>query len=107
NQDYIDYCVELAEKFGQQQIRVDVDDRNERIEKKVRDAEIEWIPYILVVGKQEKQSGLFNVRKRETKSVEKMSFEEIVKEIREATKGKPFKELSLPLMLSKRPIFIG
>ncbi len=108
NQDYIEYCEELAKKFEEFNIRVDIDDRNERIEKKVRDAEVEWIPYILVIGRKEKETGMFNVRKRAAKTIEQnMSFEEIVKEISEATKGKPFKDLSLPKKLSKRPVFIG
>jgi threonyl-tRNA synthetase len=108
NQDYIEYCEELASRLEQFNIRVDIDDRNERIEKKVRDAEVEWVPYILVIGRKEKESGKFNVRKRASKSIEQeMSFEELVKEITDATKGKPFKELNLPKKLSKRPIFIG
>jgi threonyl-tRNA synthetase len=108
NQDYIEYCEELAKKFEEFNIRVDIDDRNERVEKKVRDAEVEWIPYILVVGRKEKESGQFNVRKRAYKSIEqRMTFEEIVKEINEATRGKPFKELCLPKKVSKRPVFIS
>ncbi|MFH8080437.1 MAG: threonine--tRNA ligase [Candidatus Aenigmatarchaeota archaeon] len=108
NDDYIEYCKELAKKFEENSIRVDIDDRNERIEKKIRDAEIEWVPYILVIGKKERESGIFNVRKRGVKSFEeKMSLESLISEIKEATKGKPFKELTLPMMLSKRPVFIG
>jgi len=108
NQDYVEYCEELSKKFEENNIRVDIDDRTERIEKKVRDAEMEWVPYTLVIGRKEKESNEFNVRKREAKSVEKkMSFEEIVDEIKGKTKGKPFKELTLPKRLSKRPIFIG
>ncbi|MBU5688000.1 MAG: threonine--tRNA ligase [Candidatus Aenigmarchaeota archaeon] len=108
NQDYISYCEELAKNFEQHKIRVDIDDRSERIEKKVRDAEMEWIPYVLVIGRREKESGEFNVRKRESKSIEKkMTFEEIVNEINELTRDKPFKDLTLPKKLSKRPIFIG
>ncbi len=108
NQDYIQYCEELMKRLEEYNIRVDIDDRNERIEKKIRDAEMEWVPYILVIGRKEKESGVFNVRKREEKSVEKqMKFEEFVNEIRNSLQDKPFKELSLPKHLSKRPIFIG
>jgi len=108
NQEYIEYCEKLAEEIERHNIRVDIDDRSERIEKKVRDAEMEWVPYILVVGRKEKESGTFNVRKREAKSVERqMKMEEVIKEIKEAMRDKPFKDLTLPKKLSKRPIFIG
>ncbi|MCX8178213.1 MAG: threonine--tRNA ligase [Candidatus Aenigmarchaeota archaeon] len=108
NQDYVEYSKEIMVELERNNIRVDIDDRSERIQKKIRDAEMEWVPYILVIGRNEKETRQFNVRKRHEKSVEvKMSIDQLIKEIKSKTEGKPFKELPLPKMLSQRPIFIG
>ena len=99
---------EIAKKFDSKQIRADVDDRSMTIQKRVREAELEWVPYILVAGEKEKKSGKLNVRiRREKGREEKMSFDELIKIIKDEVKGKPFMQLSLPKHLSKRPVFVG
>jgi threonyl-tRNA synthetase len=106
---YVGYAVLIAEK-AKDRIRVDVDDRNETLSKKIREASREWIPYIAVVGEKEVSSNLLTVTVRaestqkEQKKV-KVGIEELVERIVEECKGKPFKPLSLPLLLSKRPSF--
>jgi threonyl-tRNA synthetase len=89
-----------------QQIRYDIDDRSETLGKKIRSAEKEWVPYIVVVGDKEVSSGTLSVRVRNGKTKE-MTLEELLKEIEIKTAGMPFKKLSLPLYLSRRPIFRG
>ena len=59
-----DYAHAQAEKFRAQGIRVTVDDRTEKIGYKIREARSERIPYMLVVGGNEVESGTFSVRKR-------------------------------------------
>ena len=106
--DFVEFSKEIMEKLSKQKIRVDVDDRQATVQKRIRDAELEWVPYILVIGKREKESGQFNIRIRTEKSNEvKMKLEDLVKKIHEEVGDKPFKKLSLPKMLSKRPIFVG
>jgi len=106
--EYVDFANEVADKFLRERIRVDVDDRSMTVEKRVRDGELEWIPFILVVGKREKEYDKFNVRVRSESSKEKrMSFEELVNHIQKETKEKPFIPLSLPKFLSTRPKFVG
>jgi len=107
NKDYINYCEELMKKLESKEIRVDIDDRTERIDKKIRDAEMEWIPAIVVIGEKEKKSGILAVRLRETGKIKNMSLSELIKEIKRDGKDKPFKQLALPKKLSQRPIFIG
>lgn len=108
NQDYIEHSQKLLKKFEDNGIRTDIDDRTERVDKKIRDAETEWIPYILVIGKNEKESDTFNVRIREDRSKEvKMKFDELINKIKQQIKDKPVRELPLPKNLSQRPIFIG
>lgn len=105
--EYLEYAQRLVDETANQNIRVDLDDRVESVSKKIRDAEIEWIPYIVVVGKKEKESGKLAVRIRETGEVKEMGLQELITEIKAKTEGFPFKPLPLPRELSKRPIFVG
>ncbi|RLJ07631.1 MAG: threonine--tRNA ligase [Candidatus Aenigmatarchaeota archaeon] len=105
--EYLEYAQETADKIANENIRIDLDDRIESVGKKIRDAETEWIPYIVVVGEKEKETKKLAVRKRETGKVENMSLESLIKEIKTKTEGFPFKPLPLPRELSKRPVFVG
>jgi threonyl-tRNA synthetase len=66
---------------------------------------MEWIHYIVVYGERERESGLLSVRKRATGSVEKLTLEDLIREIRGKIESKPFKKLPLPKLLSRRPSF--
>jgi threonyl-tRNA synthetase len=107
---YLDYAIEIAEKLRSEDVRVDVDDRDETLGKKIRNASMEWIPYIAVVGEEEVKEGCMTVTiraestQKEQKKV-KMSVEELAERIKKECEGKPFKPLSLPMMLSARPSF--
>jgi threonyl-tRNA synthetase len=105
NDSFNKYCEQIADKLEKVMIRVDIDDRIESVEKKVRDGETEWIPFIIVVGRKEKKSGKLAVRFRETGKVKAMKIEEIIKYIKKETEGKPFRKLSLDRLLTKRPVF--
>lgn len=96
----------FLEKIEIEGVRYDIDDRNETLAKRIRAAEKEWVPYIAVVGDKEIENKTFSVRKRNVGNKE-MCLEDIISEIKERTKGKPFKKLPLPIKLSKRPIFRG
>ena len=102
---YLSDCIKLMEYLEKNRIRADVDDREESVEKRIMEAETEWIPYIIVFGKREKESGNLSVRIRVDGKVVKMKAEELVKRIGEEVKDKPFKPLPLPKLLSRRPIF--
>ncbi len=95
----------LVDEFGGHKIRVDLDDRPITMQKKVREAEREWVNYVLVIGEKEVSSGLLPVRDRKTRNIRKMRLQELINEIKEKTKDKPFKALTLPKLLSKRPQF--
>ncbi len=102
---FVEDCVLLSERLESEQIRVDVDDRLETVDKKVRDAETEWVPYIIVFGKKEKESNVFFVRDRASGSIKQMTIEELIKDIRSKSSGRVYKKLNVPKMLSKRPSF--
>jgi threonyl-tRNA synthetase len=105
NDDYIEYCENLMKELEKSDIRVDIDDRIERIQKKIRDAEMEWIPFIVVVGSKEKESKKLAVRMRETGEIENISLVELIEKIKKMTCDYPFKALSIPKYLTKRPKF--
>ena len=61
---YNDYAWSIARELGENDIRVLVDDRNEKIGRKIRDNELKRIPYMLIVGEKEAENGEVSVRKQ-------------------------------------------
>ena len=59
-----DYAYKVAQELEQSDIRVIVDDRNEKIGRKIRDNELKRIPYLLIVGEKEQENGEVSVRKQ-------------------------------------------
>ena len=103
NEGFVGVCAEMARSLN---ARADVDDRDGKIGRKIRDAEREWVSLIVVYGEQEAESGVLPVRFRNGES-RKMTLEEIHGYIRDATRGYPFRGLPLPMLLSKRVRFRG
>lgn len=101
-EDHKDFANELYDKINAENIRVDVDDRDESVGKKIRNAVTEWIPYIFVVGDNEKESGVFSVTVRETGEKVDMTVDELIKEVLDKTKGMPYRGLPLPKDISTR-----
>jgi len=96
-------CKQVLEKVS---YRIDYDDRDITMGRKIRDAEREWIPYILVLGAKEVAEQCLNVRTRDG-AQRKMALPELLAEIEPQMKEKPFLELPLPRCLSQRAIFVG
>ena len=113
SENFHDYAEKVAEDIEIHKVRADWDDRPLTMQRKVREAEREWIPYIVVVGEKEVKSGILTVRDRKLGEVGKpgklrnMKVEELINEIKSKTDGKPFKPLTLSRRLSKRPRFFG
>jgi threonyl-tRNA synthetase len=107
NNNFISYAEEIAKEIEKNEIRIDIDDREETIPKKIRDAEMEWIPVILVIGEKEIKNKEISVRirGREKSVVKKMSLNEIIEFIKSETKDFPFDSLPMNKYISKRPIF--
>lgn len=98
----VDYC----RKFEISDVRVDIDDRNESLGKKIMEANKEWIPYIAVVGDKEVENDVLSVTVRESGEKKEYKFTELIKEIKEKTEGVPYRKLTIPVYLSKRAIFV-
>jgi threonyl-tRNA synthetase len=100
------YCKEIANGLSNKRIRVDLDDRDESVGKKIRDAEMEWINYIIVIGDTEVEEARFQIRNRLNSSERTtMTLEDLVEVISNQTADKPYLPLNLPMLLSKRPQF--
>jgi threonyl-tRNA synthetase len=105
---YMAKVEEIAQAIEEKCIRVDIDDSSSTLQKKIREAEQEWIPYIVVIGEKEVESGCLSVRDRENRGQPpNMVLEDLVARIRVKIDGKPFKPIPLPRNLSKRPQFHG
>ena len=107
SENYLSHAEKIASEIEKHRIRVDIDDRALTMQKKVREAETEWIPYVIVVGKKEIESETLPVRDRKAGKIRKMKLKELVREIKDITAEKPFKPLTLPKHLSQRPQFYG
>jgi len=100
---HIDFCEQLFIELTKNQIRVDIDDRDESVGKKIRDSETEWIYYSLVIGDNEVKSNQLVLRDRVNKSQHHVSLEEIIKMVESQIVDKPYLPLNLPSHLSRRP----
>jgi threonyl-tRNA synthetase len=98
-----DACREI---MGRIPYRIDYDDRDMSVGRKIREAEREWVPYILVMGAKEVAERRLNVRTRDG-AQRKMELSELLADIEPQMEGKPFLDLPLPQQLSRRPIFVG
>jgi threonyl-tRNA synthetase len=102
-EDFLPDCEKLA---GQLDARVDIDDRDDKVGKKIRNAEMEWINMIIVLGDKERASGQIPVRMR-SGEVKVMTVEQIKAEVQRLSGDYPKARLPLPRLLSKRPVFRG
>ncbi len=99
--EYIEECIELASKIN---ARVDIDDRDGSVSKKIREAEKEWVPIIIVYGEKERE-GIFKPRYRFECSENETTIQKLNEIIAEKMAGFPFRKLPMPILLSKRPKF--
>lgn len=101
-ENHLRVCHEVAASLNR--VRVDIDDRNETLSSRIRDAERAWVPYICVIGDREEKSGVLSVRVR-GEGQNQMTAQELATLIGEKTKGMPFRPLALPILLQRHPKF--
>ena len=78
-----DYAKEIADKLRKDKIRVELDDRNEKIGYKIREAQLQKVPYMLIIGDKEIESNAVGVRSRKDGDVGSMSFDDFYNKIKE------------------------
>jgi len=76
-----DYAFELKKKLFELGLRVEVDDRSEKVGYKIRESQVKKVPYTLVVGEQEQAAGTVNVRKYGEKDSVTLSVDEFIADI--------------------------
>jgi len=106
SEEHLELCREIASEL--KHVRVDIEDTDRTVGRKIRDAEKEWIPYIAVIGDKEASKKILTVRKREKgKPQFEMTLEELKRELEREQKGMTWDTLGMPLLLSMRPRFVG
>lgn len=103
NQVHLNYCDNL--KFNG--IRYDIDDRNEKLGKKLVRARQEWIPYVVVVGDDEINGGKYKVNDRYSGEVYEFDKDQLEQFIKEKIKDYPYRPLAMSKYVSCRPSFYG
>jgi threonyl-tRNA synthetase len=110
------YAEEIMKKLSAMRIRCDFDDRDETAGKKIRQAEIEWIPYTIVIGSKELAEKKVSIRKRRigqplgdkketADQINDISFDEFVKMIDKEMEGFPRHELPIPFRYYSKRIY--
>ena len=83
------FAKEVYEKLRENKIRVELDDRNEKIGYKVREArQVDRVPYMLIIGKNEIENRVVSVRSRDTDQTETMTFDEFLAKINDQIKNR-------------------
>ena len=85
---YADYAYEIKRKMFDLGIRVEVDDRNEKIGYKIREAQVKKIPYSIIVGESELENKNISVRKRREKDTVTMDTDTFIANLLEEIKTK-------------------
>ncbi len=83
-----DYCQEVKDRLESLQIRCELDVRNEKIGYKIREAQLAKVPYMIILGDKEKESGEVAVRSRSEGDLGAMKLEEFINRISEEIRSK-------------------
>ena len=86
--DQVDYCLDVVKRLRAEDIRVEADVRNEKIGYKIRQAELEKVPYMVVVGKKEVESGKLSVRRKGKGQLGVLSVEELIDMLKREVENK-------------------
>jgi len=103
---HLEFSEIILDELNKNNIRVDIDDRELSVAKKIREAESEWIHFILVIGDKEVNGKELVVRERLVKSQHNISLVNLIERIKLEISDKPFLPLNLPSYLSKRPLIM-
>jgi len=105
---FIEQAKDLAKELNEEEplVRADIDDRSLHVEKKILEAEQEWVPYIVCIGKKELEKQILSIRIRTLGKVKEMKAKEFKKILEEEQGEMPWRPLALPIMLSQRPKFV-
>ncbi|MBR2343811.1 MAG: threonine--tRNA ligase, partial [Clostridia bacterium] len=86
--DFADYAAEVTERLKAEGIRAELDDRNEKLGYRIREAQLSKVPYMVVVGEDEKLSGGVTVRARVEGEGGKFSLDEFIAKLNDEIRTK-------------------
>jgi threonyl-tRNA synthetase len=82
------HAEKIVQELKEKNIRVELDDRSESIGKKIREAEMEKVPYMLIIGEKEVEAKSVSVRARNQKDLGSMSLDEFTTKIHDEIKNR-------------------
>ncbi len=97
---------ETASLLEENMVRVDIDDRDISLGRRIRDAGREWVPYIVVVGRREVETKTLNVTIRRTNDRVVLTPMELLEKVLSDIRGYPRVQSALPRYVSKRPSLV-
>lgn len=106
-----DAAGEIMQKLNAARIRADYDDREESVGKKVREAGMDWVPYVVVIGDSEAESGNLTVTVRMKSEPNKpfkisCTLDELIKTVLDETENMPYRQIYTQRKLSMQPRYI-
>jgi len=101
--EFTDFTRQVVAELQESSVRADIDDRDESVDKRVREAELNWVPYVAVVGRREVEGKYAAIRRRSDGKQYNATLSDLVREISELTVGYPKMPLKLPLLITQRP----
>ena len=101
--EHIGFAEEIFRALSEKGFRVDIDDRDESLARKLRDTGIEWAYFVVIIGDREVKTRTLTVRERATGDQKVYSLEELIELLEKLSKGYPKVELTMPHLVSKRP----
>jgi len=108
---HLEHASDIIENLNRSSIRADMDDREITVGKKVREAGVDWIPYVVVIGDDELSTGELTVTIRARSEPKKpykesLTLEELIALVYIETQGMPYRPLYTPRLLSQKPHYI-
>ena len=88
SRDHMEYAVKVADLLSREKLRVEVDQRDEKMGYKIRDAETSKIPYMLIVGEKEADNNTVSLRRRRQGHEGALQFEELISRLQEEIASK-------------------
>ncbi len=100
---FVKHGMKLLETLEKAGIRADLDDRDDTMQSKVRDAELSWIPFTIIYGEKEIKTKELSIRSRADAKESKITLAMFLKRFRAEVRGYPVRPLTYPVLLSQRP----
>ena len=104
---FVPWCQSLAADLRASPVRFDVDDSEETVGRKIRAAEQDWVPYVVVAGEREASGRALSVRMRVERETRVMDQAALGSFLRAAQGGLPFRPLPARVLVSANPVFHG